>query len=72
MPPLGAFRTIAAKRPEAAKAWLQRLDQVSTQMVASIFEQIPNDRISDVASKFAQRLLALNRERLLGVQEELR
>lgn len=70
--PLDAFRKAAAKRPEAATAWIRRLGQISAQVVGSIFEKIPDDRISNLASTFAQRMLKLNRERLLVVQEELR
>lgn len=68
---LDAFRKASEKRPEAAKAWIRRLGQISTEEVGSIFEKIPDGRISDMASAFAQRILKLNRERLLEVQEEL-
>lgn len=71
MSPMDAFCKAATMRPEAAKVWLRRLKQLPSQMTLSIFERIPDDRISSVARHFAQRLLDLNRERLLVVTKEL-
>lgn len=55
-------------RPKAADAWLDRLRHVPSQDIALIFDQIPQDRITPIASKFAQRMLELNRQRLLALQ----
>jgi len=65
---LEVFREAGKLRPQAADAWLERLRQVSSQDVACIFDQIPSDRITSVASRFAQKMLELNRQRLLALQ----
>ena len=65
---LEVFREAGKLRPKAADAWLERLRQVSPQDVACIFDQIPLDRITSVASRFAQKMLELNRQRLLVLQ----
>ncbi len=66
--PLEAFAEAGKLRPRAAEAWLQRLQQVSGHDVAFIFDQIPAERISPVASRFAQKMLEINRQRLLALQ----
>lgn len=65
---LEAFREAGKRRPKAAAAWLERLQQVSSQNVLFIFEQIPSDRITPIAHRFAQKMLELNRQRLLTLQ----
>ncbi|MDA2930621.1 HipA domain-containing protein [Acidobacteria bacterium AH-259-O06] len=72
MPTLEAFQEAAKLRPEAAKSWIERLEQVSSRETRSIFEQIPEGRITSVAIEFAQKLLELNRQRIVTVGEELR
>jgi hypothetical protein len=66
--PLEAFYEAGKLKPQAADAWLERLRQVSLQDVASIFDQIPAERISPVASRFAQKMLEVNCQRLLALQ----
>lgn len=66
--PLEAFSEAGRLRPQAAEAWLERLRQVSEHEVAFIFDQIPSERISPLAGKFAQKMLAINRQRLLALQ----
>jgi len=66
--PLEAFDEVGKLRPQAADAWLERLRHVSEHDVTSIFEQIPPEHISPVASRFAQRMLEVNRQRLLALQ----
>jgi len=41
--------------------------RVSSQDVVQIFEQIPRELITPVAIAFAQRMLELNRQRLLAL-----
>ena len=55
--------------PEAAGAWLGRLEQVSLRDTRALFDEIPPDRISTVAIDFAQKMLELNRQRLLATKE---
>jgi hypothetical protein len=66
---LEAFEVAARLRPSAAKAWLERLKQVSLPDTRSLLESVPSDRISGVAIDFAQRMLELNYKRLLALRE---
>jgi hypothetical protein len=65
---LDAFREAGKLRPQAADVWLERLRQVSLQDIAFIFDQIPPERITSAASRFAQKILEVNRQRLLALQ----
>jgi hypothetical protein len=69
MPTLDAFREAGIRRPGAAQAWLERLARVSCQDVQAIFVQLPSGRITAVATDFALKMLALNCQRLLTLQE---
>ena len=62
---LDAFRAAARSRPAAALTWLKRLEAVSQDQTEQILRQVPQDRISEVSVYFAQRMLELNRNRLL-------
>ena len=69
---LEVFREAGKRRPQAANAWIERLRLVSSEDTARIFEQIPPDHITPIASKFAQQMLELNRQRLLALQGVLK
>lgn len=66
--PLNAFSEAGQLRPHAANAWLERLRLVSPQHVAAIFARIPPERISPIASQFAQKMIEVNSQRLLALQ----
>jgi hypothetical protein len=66
-----AIRFAALRYNGAAKIWLDRLAQVSTDEVGAVFQQLPSGRITDATSEFAQRLLEFNRQRLLTLRKEL-
>ncbi len=68
MPTLDVFRESSKLRPLAAKAWLDRLSQISDNDVKHIFDQIPPERISDAARRFAMKMLQLNQNRLLNAE----
>jgi hypothetical protein len=68
MPTLAVFIEASKLRPLAAKAWLDRLSQISDNDVKGIFDQIPSDRISDAARNFAMKMLELNQKRLLELE----
>jgi len=70
MSTLGAFHKAAQKSPQAAKAWLERLESISPQDTQSIFNRIPEEEISPIAINFAQELLSLNRQRLLALKRD--
>lgn len=63
-----AFQQFAAKRPESAKLWLQRLGDISYEQCHNIFNKIPPSEISETAIEFVMKLLELNKERLLEVK----
>ncbi|MBI3303251.1 MAG: HipA domain-containing protein [Deltaproteobacteria bacterium] len=63
-----AFQEAGKINPKAADAWADRLKLVSLQDIALVFGQIPPDRITPIAIEFAQRMLELNRQRLLTLQ----
>ncbi len=65
MTTLDVFSEAARLNPRAGKAWLERLTEISENDVTKIFDQIPNDRISDTARRFAMKMLELNQKRLL-------
>jgi HipA-like C-terminal domain len=67
---LDAFREAGKIRPVAARSWLKRLAEVSSQEVQGFFAQVPHDRITPVAIEFALKILELNRQRLLMLEEE--
>ena len=57
--------------PAAARSWLERLELISVTQVLHIFEQVPAHLISEPAVQFAQRILEINRDRLLGLKGSL-
>jgi hypothetical protein len=65
MTTLDVFTEAARLNLRAAKAWLERLTEISENDLTKIFDQIPNDRISDAARRFAMKMLELNQKRLL-------
>jgi hypothetical protein len=69
MSTLDAFREGGRRRPRAAHAWIARLERLSSQDIEAIVADIPSDRISAVAKDFAIRMLFLNAQRLLALQE---
>ena len=66
-----AFHEAGIRRPEAAKAWLERLASLSFREIQTLFANIPSDRISVVAIDFALKMLTLNYQRLLTLQQEV-
>ncbi len=65
--PTRVFQQAAVQYPEAATAWLHRLDEIDATTVEAIFDRIPEARISDVSIDFALRQLHLNRDALLDL-----
>lgn len=65
---LEAFQQFAQKRPDAARFWLQRLNDISAEQCQTVFMKIPKTEISDITIKFSMKLLALNKKRLLEVK----
>ncbi len=57
--------------PAAGIAWLNRLDSIPENDVKTLFQQIPEARISQAAIEFAVRMLRANRIRLLELRTKL-
>jgi len=62
---LAAFAEAAKANPAAGKVWLGRLAGVSSADTLGIFQQLPPTLITPPAIEFAQKMLELNRHRLL-------
>lgn len=67
---LEAYRLAGQRRPAAARAWQEQLRNTAQDEVNALFYQVPPDRISPTAVTFAQEILTINRQRLLGETEE--
>lgn len=68
MPTFDVFQEASRLRPLAAKAWLDRLAQISENDATRIFDQVPVDRISEAGRRFAMKMLELNQRRLLKLE----
>ncbi|OPY65910.1 MAG: hypothetical protein A4E63_02769 [Syntrophorhabdus sp. PtaU1.Bin050] len=68
---IDAFAYAARRFPRATKVWLEHLGGVSKESLESIFRQLPNNEITETAILFAQKILCLNRERLLSFKKEI-
>jgi hypothetical protein len=66
-----AFVKAGEKYPSAALTWLSLLEQVSSEDIQKLFDRIPKERITSVASQFAQEILRINRDRLLAIRQNL-
>ena len=66
---LDAFLRAGQRRPEAARAWREQLKRITETQVHALFEQVPVERISPVATEFAQAILSANHYRLLSDSE---
>ena len=62
---LDVFRWFADRQPVAARIWLGQLNATGSDVVDAILAEIPPERMSPTTKEFTQRLLAINREKLL-------
>lgn len=60
-----AFRIMAQAAPEAAKIWLETIRGVTRKEIEAIVQEVPPNRMSEVARRFTVELIAVNQERLL-------
>jgi len=67
---LELFVKAAERSPDAAKIWLDQLNQVSEKACQSLFEQLPDSEITPLAKQFAIKMLELNKQRLLETQKQ--
>jgi HipA-like C-terminal domain len=68
---LAVFQSAATSHPQAARAWLTQLSDISSEWVENLLARVPEDRMSSTAKKFAAAILEFNKTRLLALQEEL-
>ncbi|MEY2831496.1 MAG: hypothetical protein RLZZ574_754 [Cyanobacteriota bacterium] len=62
-----AFRQAAAIRPQAAKIWLNKLQQLDFGQIERVFAKIPSERLTQETKNFALELLKYNRKQLLNL-----
>lgn len=65
------FQRVAQSYPDAADIWLAQLEQISEDNIKNIFNLIPSNRISPIAGNFAQKILKINKTKLLNLREKL-
>ena len=63
---IDAFIKAAQIRKDASRSWLQQLDKISSSDTRAIIDRVPEEEMSDTAKEFTQRILDLNRKRLLA------
>jgi hypothetical protein len=68
---LGAFCEAAERRPEAARFWISRLEQVSAEDTRRILNKVPDDELTAIGKEFTWRLLELNKQRILSVKSSI-
>jgi hypothetical protein len=64
---LAAFVEVTRDRPEARRAWIERLRQIADNDYSAIIDRVPMERMSHPARDFAYALLTENRDRILGL-----
>jgi len=62
---LKAFKEAQRKMPSTAEYWLERLNDLDTEMINAIVARIPLSVMSEASFSFAKELLAINRDKLL-------
>lgn len=64
------FCEAATLYPHAANVWLDNLERISSDIITRLFEKIPSHLISLTAINFAQKILNLNKNKLLGFRQK--
>jgi hypothetical protein len=62
-----AFRWALDHRPPAGRFWLNRLSAVQNAAIESIFDRVPNDRMTELSRSFSTEILKHNKSRLLAL-----
>lgn len=65
---LEAFCKAAMRRRYAARFWLSKLEEISLSDTRSIIDRVPKEEMSDIAKEFTQRIIELNKQRLLSIK----
>lgn len=61
---LECFEQYAMKEPNAKKAWLNRLNQISDDDIYAIIQKIPDKLMSEIAKTFTYQLILANKKSL--------
>jgi HipA-like C-terminal domain len=64
--PLEAFKLAAESRPQSARFWQEKLRVLNENDATDILYRVPDAIITHIAREFADRILRLNRARLLA------
>jgi hypothetical protein len=64
---MAAFAEAARISPRAAHYWLSRVEQLDTQKVQQIIANIPAAEMSEPARRFSEKMIEVNRKRLLSL-----
>ncbi len=64
---LDAFAQIAQHSKDAGKEWQDRLAAIDGNKVNTIISNVPTDVMTDIAKEFTEKLLEINRARILKV-----
>lgn len=67
---IGAWRAFARLVPEAARIWLERLEEIQGSTMEALLAQVPPSRMSNVCREFTLSLLEENRSRLLTGEDQ--
>jgi len=62
---LEAFARFAQTAPTAASIWLEKIRSVTPEEIKAIIEEVPPNRMSEVARQFTLELIMANQQRLL-------
>jgi hypothetical protein len=69
---IDAFEQVSNHNPGVALLWLDRLENISTNDIETVFSKVPDELISGSAIKFAMKILDENKKRLLEMKNKLR
>lgn len=64
---LDVFTLVASRCPDAAKVWLDILERLSFADIREVLKSLPNERISVTATQFVEKILELNRDKLVNL-----
>jgi len=65
MTTFAVWEDFSKRAPLAAKAWLQRLDEIKDKEAGEVMSSVPPDRMTDLCRTFTLKVLEENRRRLL-------
>ncbi len=65
-----AWKVCAARVPQAAFLWRERLKQLNEQTVEQLLRKVPPHRMTDVCRRFTMELLKENQNRLVSGDDE--